>query len=98
MTHYIAILTENDIGDWRVAFPDFPGCEVKGFGLESAKSAATMVLRRYIDENGSPPSAPMDLATIERNDEWLRQNQIDLSRAVVTLVTHLNSGSTNHMI
>jgi predicted RNase H-like HicB family nuclease len=34
MTHYLAIFVETDVGEWRVVFPDVPGCEASGFTLE----------------------------------------------------------------
>lgn len=85
MKHYIAIFTQNDMGEWRVVFPDIPGCEAKGFSLDDAKFAATTALAQYIDGQASLPE-PMDLAAIERNRDWLAQNQIDLSKAVISIV------------
>ena len=86
MTHYIAIFLENDVGEWRVMFPDVPGCEAKGFTLDDAKFAAVGALVQFIRENGSPPSYPMDLETLQRREEWLSQNHIDLSKAVVSMI------------
>jgi hypothetical protein len=40
MSHYIAIFIEDHIGEWRVVFPDAPGCEAKGFTLHDARYAA----------------------------------------------------------
>lgn len=85
MKHYIAIFVENVVGEWRVVFPDMPGCEAKGFTLDDAKFAAVTALVQSIRENGSPPH-PMDLETVQRSEEWLSQHNIDLSRAVVSMV------------
>jgi len=67
-------------------FPDVPGCEAKGFTLDDAKFAAVGALVQFIRENGSLPSYPMDLETLQRREEWLSQNHIDLSKAVVSMI------------
>jgi predicted RNase H-like HicB family nuclease len=84
VTHYIAVFVENDVGEWRVVFPHVPGCEAKGFSLEDAKLAATSALQRCIKKNGSSTASPTDKAPIH---EWLSQNHIDLSRAIVTAIS-----------
>ena len=85
MKHYNAILVEYEMGEWRAILPDIPGCEARGFSLDDAKFAAATVLRRYVEENASAPQ-PMDLSMIEHNEEWLRQNHVDLSKAVVSMI------------
>jgi predicted RNase H-like HicB family nuclease len=85
MKHYVAIFVQNDMGEWRVVFPDIPGCEAKGFSLDDAKFAATTALAQYIDGQESLPE-PMDLAAIDRKADWLAQNHIDLSKAVISIV------------
>jgi predicted RNase H-like HicB family nuclease len=72
MTYYIAIFVETDFGEWRVVFPDMPGCEAKGFNLDDAKYAAVSALTRNIREGGSMPRVPMSLAAVERNEECFR--------------------------
>ena len=84
MKHYIAIFVQNDMSEWRVVFPDIPGCEAKGFTLDDAKFAAMSALAQYID--GQPLPEPMDLATIERNGDWLAQNHVDLKKAVISII------------
>jgi predicted RNase H-like HicB family nuclease len=86
MSHYIAIFVEDHIGEWRVVFPDVPGCEAKGFTLHEAQFAAATALSQCLRENGTPPPWPMDLAAVEKCDKWLEQNQVDLSKAVVSMI------------
>lgn len=86
MKHYIAILLENDVGEWRVVFPDMPGCEAKSFTLDDATFAAASVLTQCIRENGGPPLHPMDMDAVQRSEKWLQENQVDLSKAVVTMI------------
>jgi predicted RNase H-like HicB family nuclease len=86
MKHYIAIFVENDVGEWRAVFPDVPGCEAKGFSLDDAKFAAATALARCIHQSGTPRPLPMDMAAVHRSEEWLEQNQVDLSKAVVTMI------------
>lgn len=85
MKHYVAIFVENHIGEWRVVFPDLPGCEARGFSLDDARFAAVSALAQRVHESESLPE-PMDLAAIERSEDWLSQNSIDLSRAVISIV------------
>ena len=86
MTHYIAIFMETEFGEWRVVFPDAPGCETKGFTLDDAKFAAVSALVQCIRENGSPPH-PMDLEAVQQSKgEWLSQHHIDLSKAIVSMI------------
>jgi predicted RNase H-like HicB family nuclease len=86
MKHYIAIFMEDDVGEWRVVFPDVPGCEAKGFTLDDARFAAASALRRSIEESGSTAPAPMDLTAVRRSEEWLLRNQVDISKAVVSMI------------
>jgi predicted RNase H-like HicB family nuclease len=85
MKHYLAIFVENNFGEWRVVFPDMPGCEARSFSLDDAGIAATSALTRCLRENGTPP-LPMDLAAVQQHREWLELNHIDLSKAVVTMI------------
>jgi predicted RNase H-like HicB family nuclease len=86
MNHYIGIFVQNDVGEWRVVFPDMPGCEAKGFTLDDAKFAAVTALVKCIRESGAPAPLPMDMAAILRSKDWLKQNRVNLSKAVVTMV------------
>ena len=86
MTHYIAIFVEDDFGEWRVMFPDVPGCEAKGFTLDDARFAAASALARSVEENGAPPPHPMDMDAVQQNGTWLSQHRIDLSKAIVSMV------------
>jgi hypothetical protein len=67
-------------------FPDAPGCAAKGFSLHDAQSAAASALSQHLQANRTPPS-PMDLAAVEKNDVWLKQNHVDLSKAVVSIIS-----------
>jgi predicted RNase H-like HicB family nuclease len=86
MAHYIAIFIENDLDKWRVVFPDMPGCEANGLSLENAGFGAATALGRCIQESGAPAPLPMDLAAVQQCD-WLKHNGVDLSKAVVTMVS-----------
>jgi predicted RNase H-like HicB family nuclease len=86
MKHYIAIFVENQVGEWRALFPDAPGCEAKGFSLDDAKYAAASALIGYLRESNAQTPLPMDMAAVHKSEEWLKQNQVDLSRAVVSMI------------
>jgi predicted RNase H-like HicB family nuclease len=86
MRHYIAIFIEDHLGEWRVVFPDVPGCEAKGFSLDDAKFAAATALVTCIKKSGTPAPLPMDMATVQGSKDWLKQNRVDLSKAVVTMI------------
>lgn len=87
MAHYIAILVPCDNGDWRVLFPDVAECEARGFNLDEARMAAVAALDQCVRENGNGLPPPRHLAEIERDGEWLSRNGIDLSKAIVTMVS-----------
>ncbi|HET6159024.1 MAG TPA: type II toxin-antitoxin system HicB family antitoxin [Dongiaceae bacterium] len=86
MNYYIAIFVESELGEWRAVFPDIPGCEARGFSLEDAKYAAASTLQQCIRRSGSPAPAPMDMNAVQRSEAWLTHNQLDLSRAVVSMI------------
>jgi predicted RNase H-like HicB family nuclease len=87
MSHYIAIFVENDLGEWRVVFPDAPGCEAKGFTLDDARFAAPSALAQFIQGAGALPLHPMDMDTVQLSEAWLAQHHIDLSKAIVSMVS-----------
>jgi predicted RNase H-like HicB family nuclease len=87
MPHYIAIFVEDYVGEWRVVFPDVPGCEAKGFSLDDAQYAAASALSKCLRENGTPPPLPMDMAAVEKRNDWLEQNHVNLSKAVVSMIS-----------
>jgi predicted RNase H-like HicB family nuclease len=87
MAHYIAIIVPSDNGDWRVLFPDIAGCEAQGFNLDEARMAAVHALDERLKENGAGLQQPRDLSAIERDQEWLSRHGIDLSKAIVTMVS-----------
>jgi hypothetical protein len=87
MTHYLAILIQSDVGEWRIVLPDLPGCEAKGMNLDDARQAAISMLPDCIKNNGSNVFAPRDLSDVERDREWLARNRVDLSKAVITMIS-----------
>ena len=86
MKHYVAIFVEDEIGEWRAIFPDVPGCEARGFCVDDVMFSATSALHRYLEQYGSLPSPPLDTAEIPGMEKWLAENQIDPSKAVVSMV------------
>ena len=87
MTHYIAILIPSAVGEWRVLFPDLPGCEAKGATFDGARLAALDALPRRVQNDGSIARGPKNLSEIEQDKEWLARNGVDLSKAVITMVS-----------
>ena len=86
MTHYVAIFTASDDGEWRVVFPDVPACEARGQSLQEAKSAGVNELARHFQVNGGTLPPPRDLAEIERDEAWLSRNEVVLSKVVITMI------------
>ena len=87
MAHYIALLIPSSVGEWRVVFPDVPECQARGYTVDDATFAATTALSRCLGENGASPPRPRDLAEIERDEEWLSRNNVDLHEAIVTMIS-----------
>jgi predicted RNase H-like HicB family nuclease len=86
MRHYLAIFVQSDVDEWRVVFPDVPACEAHGFTLDDARFSAVTALKRCLEENHLLPPTPMDLSAVERSEEWLKRNHVDLSRAVISMI------------
>lgn len=86
MSHYIALMLRSAVGEWNVFFPDVPDCQAHGYTVDDATFAATTALSRCLAENGHLPPPPRDLAEIERDEEWLSRNNIDLREAIVTMI------------
>jgi predicted RNase H-like HicB family nuclease len=93
MSHYIALLVPSSVGEWRVVFPDLPECQARGYSVDDATFAATTALSRCLAENGVSPPLPRDLAEIERDEEWLSRNNIDLHEAIVTMISVSHSAA-----
>jgi predicted RNase H-like HicB family nuclease len=89
--HYIALLVPSSVGEWRVLFPDMPECQAHGHTVDDATFAATTALSRCLAENGHLPPLPRDLAEIERDEEWLSRNNVDLHEAIVTMISLTHS-------
>jgi hypothetical protein len=87
MSHYIAIFIEDHIGEWHVVFPDVPDCEAKGFNLDDVQIAAASVLSRHLRESARPVPVPMDMKAVAERNEWLERNHVDLSKAVVAMIS-----------
>jgi predicted RNase H-like HicB family nuclease len=85
--HYIALMVPSFVGEWRVLFPDLPECEAHGYTVDDATFAATTALSRCIAGNGKALRPPRDLSDIERDEKWLAQHQVDLSQAIVTMIS-----------
>ena len=87
MSHYIALLLRSPMGEWNVVFPDVPECQAHGNTVDDATFAAMTALSRCATEYGTSLRPPRDLVEIERDEEWLSRNQIDLSEAIVTMIS-----------
>lgn len=72
MTHYVAIVEEEEgkaVGLW---FPDLPGCVSAGDTVEEAMSNAAEALALWIDvaaQNNQPIPAPRSLVDLKRDPE-----------------------------
>jgi predicted RNase H-like HicB family nuclease len=72
MTHYVAIVEEEEgkaVGVW---FPDLPGCVSAGDTVEEAMTNAAEALALWIDvakENGQHVPAPRGLVDLKRDPE-----------------------------
>ena len=49
MRHYVAIFVEDHMGEWRVVFPDAPGCDAKAFNLHDAQYVAATALMQFLN-------------------------------------------------
>ena len=85
MRHYLAICIQEATGGWRAIFPDVPGCEAKGFDLDNIRFAAESALMECLEGNETHVPPPSNDA-IKRGNAWLAENQIDMSKAIVTIV------------
>jgi predicted RNase H-like HicB family nuclease len=70
-----------------VLFPDIAECEAQGFNLDEARVAASEALEQCRKANGAKLPQPRDLSDIERDEEWLSRHGVDLSKAIVTMVS-----------
>ena len=57
-----------------------------GFSMDDAKFAAATALAKCMRESGASAPLPMDMAAVQESKDWLKQNQVDLSKAVVTMI------------
>jgi len=85
MTHYVAIVEEEEgkaVGVW---FPDLPGCVSAGDTLDEALSNAAEALALWIDvarENGQPIPSPNSLTDLKRDPETAEE----INRYMVALI------------
>jgi predicted RNase H-like HicB family nuclease len=85
MTHYVAIVEEEEgkaVGVW---FPDLPGCVSAGDTVDEAMINAAEALALWIDvagENDRPVPAPRSLAELKRD----RDVADDIARYMVALI------------
>ncbi|BBU61120.1 hypothetical protein MSC49_10550 [Methylosinus sp. C49] len=85
MTHYVAIVEEEEgkaVGVW---FPDLPGCVSAGDSLDEAMANAVEALTLWVDvalEHGQPIPTPRGLVDLKRDPEVSRE----LSRFMVALI------------
>jgi len=67
MTTYIALLRKDDVSDFGVDFPDFPGCVTAGATLDEARRLAAEALALHVDglvEDGDSLPTPSSLDVI----------------------------------
>lgn len=87
MTHYVAIVEEEEgkaIGVW---FPDLPGCVSAGDSLDEAMMNAAEALALWIDvakEHGDEVPAPRALTELKRDPAIAE----DIARYMVALIEH----------
>jgi predicted RNase H-like HicB family nuclease len=68
MTHYIAIVEEEDGKAFGVWFPDLPGCVSAGDTSDEAMANASEALALWVDvarQNGSPVPSPRSLTELK---------------------------------
>lgn len=87
MSHYIALLLRSPVGEWNVVFPDVPECQAHGYTVDDATYAATTALSRCAAEHDMSLRPPRDLVEIERDEEWLSRNDVNLADAIVTMIS-----------
>ena len=81
---YVGLFRALPNGDWRVGFPDLPGCEAKGKSFKEVFEAARHALSAHLKELGGPWPRPRSIAElmIDARGDWL------LCRAFVDAVIH----------
>lgn len=67
MTTYIALLRKDEVSDFGVDFPDFPGCVTAGTTLDEARRLAAEALALHVEglvEDGDHLPTPSSLDVI----------------------------------
>ena len=85
MTHYIAIVEEEEGKAFGVWFPDLPGCLSAGDTLNDAMVNAAEALEAWIDvtrEHGGSVPPPRSLTELRRDPEAAN----DIARYMVALI------------
>ena len=87
MAHYVAIIVPSPDRGLRVLFPDIPQCEAEASDMDDARLAAVDALSRFIETEDARLPLPRDLSAIERDEDWMSRNGVDLSSAIVTMIS-----------
>jgi hypothetical protein len=83
INYYVAIITQSQMGEWDVRFPDLPECAAHGSSLEDAKNAAFTRALECSRSRGAALPPPMDLSDLS---EWMSRNEFDISKALVAMI------------
>ena len=93
MTHYVAIVEEEEgkaVGVW---FPDLPGCVSAGDTLDEAMANAAEALSLWVDvaqEHGQKIPSPRSLTELKRDPEVLGELS-QFMVALIPLAIHLDA-------
>ena len=77
---YIGLLTVAGSGNWRVSFPDIPGCVVWGDSFKDAYLSARKVLTERLQHSDRPlprPRSTVDLLIDAQRDSAFRQQLVN---------------------
>jgi predicted RNase H-like HicB family nuclease len=72
MQHYIALIHKDDVSDYGVSFPDFPGCVTAGATLDEARAMAGEALALHIEgmvQDGEAVPEPSSLEAVMSDPE-----------------------------
>ena len=61
---YIGIVTAAGQRNWRISFPDLPGCVVWGDSFKDAFDSARQVLAQTLSNSARPPRRPRSTAEL----------------------------------
>ena len=89
MPYDIAILVPLASGAWRAHIPDYPGCRAKGATAAAAKTTAVVMAQMAADKlrnSGRETPKPRDLETIQADERWRADREINWASTVVSMV------------